>query len=60
MTRRPRFPDELFEFLDDKRKHKNQNLGDVLVEEFPEIEDELEKNKRSKEESLFEGGGLLD
>jgi len=59
MTRRPRLPDELVELFEEKKEHKNQNIGDIMLEEFPELEDELEKREKDKD-SLFEGGGLLD
>lgn len=65
MTRRPRLPDELVELFEDKKEHKNQNIGDIILDEFPELEDELQERKKSQEKSdldtdLFDGGGLLD
>lgn len=66
MTRRPRMPDELVELFEDKKEHRNQNIGEIMLEEFPELEDELkERENRKKKETdldteLFEGGGLLD
>ena len=65
MTRRPRMPDELVELFEEKKEHKNQNIGDILLEEFPELEDELKQRKNNKKEEeldkdLFEGGGILD
>jgi hypothetical protein len=66
MTKRPRMPDELVELFEDKKEHRNQNIGEVMLEEFPELEDELKKreNRKKKETDLdtelFEGGGLLD
>lgn len=65
MTRRPRLDDKLFELFESKKKHRNQSIGDVLLDEFPELEDELEKRERKQKEDelnsdLFEGGGLLD
>lgn len=65
MTRRPRMEDNLFELLEDKKEHRNQSIGEVLIQEFPELEEQLEKN--DKDEKLFEeekdsmlSGGLLD
>jgi hypothetical protein len=65
MTRRPRLPDELVELFESKKDHKNQNIGDIILDEFPELEDELQERKKSQEKSdldtdLFDGGGLLD
>lgn len=66
MTKRPRMPDELVELFEDKKEHRNQNIGEIMLEEFPELEDELkERESRKKKENeldteLFEGGGLLD
>jgi hypothetical protein len=61
MTRRPRMPDDLMELFMDKKEHKNQNIGDILLQEFPELEDELEEREnKGSETDLFEGGGLLD
>jgi hypothetical protein len=65
MTRRPRLPDELVELFESKKEHKNQNIGDIILDEFPELEDELQERKKSQEKSdldtdLFDGGGLLD
>lgn len=64
MTRRPRMEDNLFELLEDKKEHRNQSIGEVLMQEFPELEEQLEK---TKDEELFEeekdsmlSGGLLD
>jgi len=64
MTRRPRMEDNLFELLEDKKEHRNQSIGEVLMQEFPELAEELEK---TKDEELFEeekdsmlSGGLLD
>jgi len=64
MTRRPRMNDNLFELLEDKKENKNQSIGEVLMQEFPELEEQLEK---TKDEELFEeekdsmlSGGLLD
>lgn len=56
--------DNLFELLEDKKEHRNQSIGEVLMQEFPELEEQLEK---TKDEELFEeekdsmlSGGLLD
>lgn len=54
MTRRPRMDDDLFEFLDEKKEHPNQGIGEVLRKEYPEIEEELtEKEKDKKKESFL-------
>ena len=57
MTRRPRLPDELVELFEEKKEHKNQNIGDILLDEFPELEDELQERKqKEKDEKL----GIFD
>lgn len=46
--------DDLFEFLDEKKEHPNQGIGEVLRKEYPEIEEELtEKEKDKKKESFL-------
>jgi len=65
MTKRPRMPDDLVELFEDKKEHRNQNIGEVLIQEFPELEDELKEREQDKKKEdldteLFEGGGLLD
>lgn len=62
MSRRPRLPDELVELFEEKKEHKNQNIGDILLDEFPELEEELKQRKKKEEpdDDLFTGGGLLD
>jgi len=54
MTRRPRLPDELMELFEEKKDHKNQSIGDILLDEFPELEDEL-KEREKEDDSLFGG-----
>lgn len=54
MTRRPRIPDDLMELFEEKKEHKNQSIGDILLDEFPELEDEL-KERNKDEDSLFGG-----
>jgi len=51
--KRPRIPDDLFEVLEEKKSHPNENIGDVMKEEFPELEEEMEQKKQEKQE-LFE------
>jgi len=53
MTRRPRMRDDLFELFEEKKDHKNQGIDEILLEEFPELEDELKKRKQEKRENLF-------
>jgi len=53
MTRRPRLPDELMELFEEKKEHKNQSIGDVLLDEFPELEDELQERNKEEKGSLF-------
>lgn len=56
MTRRPRLDDDLFEALEDKKENPNENIGDVLTREFPEIEQLLEngsEEETNKLEDLF-------
>lgn len=58
-------PDDLFELFEDKKEHRNQGIGEVLLDEFPELEEELKERERKQREDeldtdLFEGGGLLD
>jgi len=62
MVRRPRMEDELFELFEDKKQNDKENIGDVIIREFPEIEEELQEKEQVFEENseeLFEGG-LLD
>jgi len=62
MVRRPRMEDELFELFEDKKQNDKENIGDVILREFPEIEEELQEKEQVFEENseeLFEGG-LLD
>jgi len=62
MVRRPRMEDELFELFEDKKQNDKENIGDVIIREFPEIEEELQEKEQVFEEDskeLFEGG-LLD
>ena len=54
--------DELFELFEDKKQNDKENIGDVILREFPEIEEELQEKEQVFEENseeLFEGG-LLD
>lgn len=67
MSGRPRIRDDLMELFQEKKEHRNQSIGDILLEEFPKLEKELEERKsrkRNREKSLdtdlFEGEGLLD
>jgi len=65
MTRRPRMPDDLFEVLEEKKDHRNQSIGEVLLKEFPELEDELDQDKKEEpfeepESSLFDDTGLFE
>jgi len=48
MTRRPRMPDELVELFEEKKEHRNQNIGDILLDEFPSLAEELEKREKNK------------
>lgn len=67
MTRRPRMQDDLFELFQDKKEHDNQSIGEVLLNEFPELEEELEQKKQENQELFSEeeletdlmDGGLL-
>lgn len=67
MVRRPRMPDEIFELFEDKKESDKENIADVMLREFPELEKELEDRKK-QEEKLFEDkddndlfdGGLLE
>lgn len=54
MTRRPRLPDELVELFEEKKEHRNQNIGDILLKEFPELEDELKERKQEKQKNDIE------
>jgi len=45
--------DDLFEVLEEKKSHPNENIGEVMKEEFPELKKELEEKKQGKEQ-LFE------
>jgi len=53
MTRRPRMDDDLFEFLDSKKEHPNQGIGEVLRNEYPEIEEALSEQKKGDEKDSF-------
>jgi len=59
--KRPRLPDELVEFFEEKKEHPNQNLGEIMIEEFPELEEEIEDDSgslfedKTGEEDLFDG-----
>lgn len=53
MTRRPRMQDDLFELFEDKKEHNNQSIGEVLLNEFPELEKELEEKKEKQDQELF-------
>jgi len=67
MSGRPRIRDDLMELFQEKKEHRNQSFGDILLQEFPKLEKELEeRNSREKnrekslDTDLFEGEGLLD
>ena len=60
MVRRPRMQDEVFELFEDKKENDKENIGDVILREFPELEEEIEDKQ---EEKLFEeekGSDLFD
>jgi len=65
MTKRPRMPDEVFELFEDKKENDKENIGDVILREFPELEKELEDKQENEkvfqeeETDLFDGD-LLD
>lgn len=58
-------PDELVELFEEKKEHRNQSIGEIMLDEFPSLEDELKERKQKQKEEkldtdLFEGEGLLD
>lgn len=66
MVRRPRMPDEVFELFQDKKESDKENIGDVILREFPELEQEIEDKQENekvfqeeKGSDLFDGD-LLD
>lgn len=58
-------PDEVFELFEDKKESDKENIGDVILREFPQLEEELQQ--RQEKETVFEeedtdlfDGNLLD
>jgi len=66
MVRRPRMQDEVFELFEEKKESDKENIGDVILREFPELEQEIEDKQENekvfqeeKSSDLFDGD-LLD
>lgn len=58
--------DEVFELFEDKKESDKENIGDVILREFPELEQEIEDKQENekvfqeeKSSDLFDGD-LLD
>lgn len=50
--------DELFKVLEEKKEHPNQSIDDVLINDFPELEDEI--NEKKGEEEIFEEDSMFE
>jgi len=54
MTKRPRFPEDLFEELEKKKEHPNENIADVLFREAPELEEKFGDKENQDNEFMVE------